>query len=248
MRWLLVLVVFLASLGAVSCGSSPHQNSSNAQIRVMTASPDLGNVDVQVNGQTIATNLGWRSVFPMPTTSYANAQAGSLHVQEFPTGVGSPALVDARFSTSPNNFYTILTAGEQSSGALATIMFSDDHIAPTPGQLRLRFVNAASTVGTIDVYFTAGPNDPVPVVPSLPAFSYKSVSSYILFSGSSTELCANPAGVIPSAMGRCLLSVQLQFLAQPKNSLTFFLLDPYIPPNPPVGSFTTPVVLGTLPY
>jgi hypothetical protein len=219
-----VSLVFLSLTVACGGGSASTNNGPGAQIRVMQGSPDFGSVDVFVNGQVLTTNLSWHNVFPIPTTSYSNVQAGNTHFQEFPTGTTSSALVDTHLPLAASTFYTVLTVGEQSTGSLATLTLTDDHIAPESGQLRLRFVHRASTIGTVDVYTTANPNDLVPTTATLPAFAYKATSSYLQFAGSSVEVCINPAGVVPASMTRCLLSVQYLPTSQPQTSMTILFL------------------------
>jgi hypothetical protein len=255
MKVLACSLVLLVALVTASCGSgSSSQNSSTAQIRIMQGASDLGNVDVQINGNSVANNLGWRQTFPTKTTTYTGVQAGSVHYQEFATGTTSPALVDTHLSVSPNTFYTVITAGEESSGLLGTILLTDDHVAPASGQLRLRFVNAASAVGPIDLYLPAAGNGGLPTSPSVPALGFKSATSYFTFSGTSVQLCANPAGVPPTLGGLpgagpfCMISITLNVKSPPQNSMTFLFLDPVIPPNAPPGSFTAPVVLAGIPF
>jgi hypothetical protein len=258
MKVLAFSFMLLLALLTVSCGGGPSsQNSPTAQIRIMQASGDLVNVDVQLNGNTIANNLGWRQTFPTKTTSYTNVPAGTVHYQEFATGTALPALVDTHFALSSNTFYTVITAGEQSSASVATILLTDDHVVPAPGQLRLRFVNASSAAGPIDLYFLSGSNAGSPSTPSVPALGYKSASGYFSFTGAPVQLCVNSAGVGPGGLpgllpgvggGSCMMSVTLQFQSLPQTSLTFVFLDPAIPLNAPPGTFTLGMVLASLPF
>src|SRR3954469_11603720 len=103
----LISVVLLC---VVSCGGGPSssQNGPTAQVRIMQASGDLGNVDVQINGHAIASNLGWRQTFPAVTKNYTSVQPGTVHYQEFATGTASPALVDTQLQLSANTFYTVI--------------------------------------------------------------------------------------------------------------------------------------------
>jgi hypothetical protein len=251
---LVVKFVFSSALlfviASFSCGggSSVLQNTSIAQIRVMQGSPDIGGVDVLVDGHSLTTDLKWRNVFPLPTTSYTSVAAGNTHFQEFPTGTTSPSVVDTNVALSPNTFYTVLTVGERSTGSLETLRLTDDHTPPTSGQLKLRFVHGASTIGTVDVYTTANPSDAVPAVARLSAFTYKSASSYLQFAGPGVEICVNPAGTVPASMTHCLLSVQYLPASAPQTSMTSIFLDPYLYPNAPPGNFTFPVVFAGLPY
>jgi hypothetical protein len=249
-------LVLLVSLLATNCGggySSP-QNSPSSHLRILQASGDLGNVDVQINGNTVANNLGWRQTFPANTTTYSSVQAGSIHYQEFAAGTSSPALLDTNLNLSPNTFFTVVTVGEQSSASIGTILLTDDHVAPSSGQLRLRFVNAASQMGPMDLYFASG-NSGFPATPSVSALAFKSVTSYFTFSGASVQLCANPTGLPPTLGGlsgiggSCQTTITLQFQTPPQNSVTFLFLDaPPPPPNAPPGGFILGPVLASVPF
>jgi len=196
----------------------------------------MGNVDVQINGKAVASNLGWRQNFPTPTTSYSSVQAGTSHYQEFAAGTTTPALVDTQLALSANTFYTIITAGEESAGTVGTILLTDDHVAQAAGELRVRFVNAASTVGPIDLSFTSVSNAPIT------ALGFKSSTGYLSFSGTSVQVCVNwgSPSSSPGLLGggsSCPMSVTLQFQTPPQNSLTFVLVDPpTVPPDPSAGT------------
>jgi Domain of unknown function (DUF4397) len=174
-----VSLIFLSFTVGCSGGPANTNDAPGAQIRIMQGSPDLGSVDVFVNGQALTSNLRWRNVFPVPTTSYSSVQAGSTHFQEFPTGTTSSAVVDMNLPLAANTSYTVLTVGEQSTGSLATLVLTDDHSDSPSGYTRTRLVHGASSIGTVDVYFTAEPTDPVPASPTIPAFTYKSASAYM---------------------------------------------------------------------
>lgn len=214
----------------------------------MQGSPDVGGVDVLVDGHSLATDLTWRKVFPLPTTSYTSVAAKNTHFQEFPTGTTSSPVVDTNIALSPNAFYTVLTVGERGTGTLGTLLLTDDHTPPASGELKLRFVHGASTIGAVDVYTTANPSDAVPAAATLSAFTYKSVSTYLQFAGPGVEICVNPAGIAPASMTHCLLSVQYLPTSPPQTSMTSIFLDPFLDPNAPPGNFTFPVVFAGLPY
>jgi hypothetical protein len=239
MKVLACLLSLLIALVTLSCGGGlSSTNSSTAQIRIMQASGDLGNMDVQINGNNIANNVGWRQTFPVPATSYISVQPGAVHYQEFATGTTSPALVDTQLALSANTFYTIITGGEESTSSVSTILLTDDHVAPAAGEVRLRFVNAASSFGPIDLNFASGPNGG----PSSFSLGYKSSTGYLSFSGTSVQLCvswggsgSSGPGLIGSG-GGCSMSIGLNFQSPPQNSLTYvFVEPPTVPPNSSSG-------------
>jgi hypothetical protein len=248
-----ISVIGLLTIVASCGGGSTQQTTGSAQVRVLQGSPDLGSVDVSVDGKILTTNLGWRKVFPLPTTSYVAVPAGTLQFQEVASGAtSSPALVSSTPQLSANTYFTIVTVGEQSTGTLSTVVLTDDHSPPASGGINMRIVNGASTIGVVDLYLTAASSDPVPASPTAAAFAFKSASSYFSFPGGTAELCLNPAGVVPFSMTHCLFSVGFQpaqsgpIVQQPPTKSTLILLDPST--SGPSTGFTLPVAITSLPY
>jgi hypothetical protein len=246
-KLLLTLFALLTLMIASGCGSN-SQNAQTAQVRVMQGSPDIGSVDALIDGQVIASNLGFRGVFPLPTTNYLPVKAGNRDIQEVRTGTTSPTLAAVTLKTSSNNFYTVLTVGEESRATLSTLVLNDDHSSPAVGQLKFRLVHGASGIGAVDVYLTSQPTDPVPTTPAITNFSFKAVTSYESVSGPGLQLCMNPAGVVPASMNSCLLSVQFLPTSPPLKATTLIVLDPPTAGGGGVGNFTSPVVFASLPY
>ena len=183
-------------------------------------------------------------------------QPGAVHYQEFATGTASPALVDTQLQLSANTFYTVITGGEESSSSVGTILLIDDHVAPAAGEVKVRFVNAASNFGPIDLNFSSAPN----AGPSVFTLGYKSSTGYLSFSGTSVQLCASwngsasgggSIGLLPGAGGNCAITIGLNFQSPPTNSLTFVIVDP--PTVPPSSSGGVTVLaadptLASLPF
>ena len=251
MKALACSLSLLVALLAVSCGGgNSSMNSSTAQIRIMQASGDLGNVDVQINGTTIASNVGWRQTFPIHTRNYVSVQPGVVHYQEFATGTATPALVDTQLTLAANSFYTVITGGEESSSSVGTILLTDDHSTPSAGEIKLRFVNAASAFGPINLNFASAPNGGGSSVFTL---GYKSSTGYLSFSGTSVQLCASWGGSLvglPGVGANCPMTIGLNFQSPPTNTVTYVLVDPpSIPPNSSPGGFVLAVpTLAGLPF
>jgi len=246
-----LLILGVVAMCVVSCGGPSSQNTQTAQVRIMQASGDLGNVDVQINGNVVASNLGWKQTFPIPTTTYVSVQSGAVHYQEFATGTTSPALVDTQLTLSANTFYTVITGGEESSASVGTILLTDDHVAPASGQVRVRFVNAASTFGPINLAFVSGPNNGASAV----TLAYQSSTSYLSFSGTSVQMCVTWGGGssgpgLPGGGGSCPMRIGLNFQSPPTKSSTYVLVDPpSVPPGSSQGGFVLAVpTLTGLPF
>jgi len=86
---LLKLILFstsLLSLGVIllstGCGTS-----SKSRIRVMNASPDESNLDILVDGKSIATNVAYATA-----TGYLSVSSGSRHLQIEPSGTTTPII------------------------------------------------------------------------------------------------------------------------------------------------------------
>lgn len=88
--------------------------SGDARLRIVQAAPDLGNVDVLVGGQVVASNVGYQSI-----GSYLNVTAGNQTVQVNRAGT-STVLVAAQTVTL-------------STGQLYSLFVVEPTLTPSPG-------------------------------------------------------------------------------------------------------------------
>src|SRR5207245_8908372 len=78
--------IFVVCLGVLSgCGGSRSSESGN--LRFLQGSPDAPQVNLLVDGKSVATNIGY-----INATGYVSVKSGSRHVQMVPVSGASPVL------------------------------------------------------------------------------------------------------------------------------------------------------------
>jgi Domain of unknown function (DUF4397) len=182
-RWRLIsLAVGLLALGALlltaSCGSS------KTQLRVMNAVVDEPNLDVLVDGTSSATNIAYGT-----SDGYHSITSGSRHIQIEPSGTSSP-LIDQNINFSSGTSTTIIAANFSSS--ITTLVLTDDNSAPPSGDIKLRIVNAAPSIGPADVYIVSPGTDISGTGPTLTNLAFGSASSYQTLSATNYEIIFTP--------------------------------------------------------
>jgi hypothetical protein len=157
-----LLALFLAT----GCGSS----SGTAQIRVLQASPSESSVDVLIDNKDANPDLGYTS-----STSYATVPIGSHHVQVEPTGTTN-FIVDQTISLSSSTQTTVIVKGV--SPSISSMVLADDTTAPASGAVKVRFVNAAPSMGTADIYIVPTGTPLTPGSPTVEAVEFGQATDY----------------------------------------------------------------------
>jgi hypothetical protein len=144
-------MLLIISIGTASRGPSVHAQQTtptvtgvpDATVRVVHASPDAPAVDVLVDGQPIAQNLGLGTA-----TSYAPMSPGDHRAQIVPTNGDGP-IIDQIVTFEGWTSYILAIVGQ-----LANVQLQANavDVSPTdPGQARLRLVNAIPNSPTISL-------------------------------------------------------------------------------------------------
>lgn len=182
---LLFLGVILLSTG---CGTS-----SKTRIRVMNASPDEANLDVLVDGKAVATNLAYET-----DTGYLSVSSGSRHLQIEPSGTTTP-IIDQMITVNSGTDTTILAANF--SSRIAPVVLADDNSVPSSGNIKLRLVNAAPSLGSFtgtlaaDVYVNAPGTDINSVGPTISTLAFEAASGYQSLTATNYEVIFTNAGL-----------------------------------------------------
>jgi hypothetical protein len=174
----------LICLGAVflttGCGSS------GARFRYVQASPGApGGVDVQVDGKTVLTDIG----YGLPG-SYQKVTSGSRTVGIFQTGTTTNPYFSGSVSIGSGDT-TLISDNVFSSINLAS--FSDDNTAPASGNVKLRFINAAPSVGSVDIYVVTSGTGIGGLSPQL-SLTYPNASGYIPVTAGNYDIVMTQAG------------------------------------------------------
>jgi hypothetical protein len=132
--WAVPISVSCALLFATGCGSS------SAHVRVLNAIPIQSNIDMLIDSKDLAAAIPYGS-----GSGYITVSSGSRHLQIEATGTSTP-FVDQNISVSSGSYDTIL---DTSNGPT---VLTDNHSAPSSGNVSLRVINASTTLGPADVY------------------------------------------------------------------------------------------------
>ena len=188
---LLPLALALVTFGmfAISCGGS------HASMRFVHASPDAPNVDVLVDGKTVATNLPFASV--SPGTGYLTITAGGRLVEVRTTGTATDWVNAPNVSFSSHLQYTVFFTGlVKANPPTQTIsLVTDDNSAPQAGNIKLRVFHASPSGPThLDIYIVAPGTDITNLSPAISALAYQQASSYQSVAPASNEVIMTATG------------------------------------------------------
>jgi hypothetical protein len=175
---LLCLGTILLSVGCGGGGAT--------RFRVMNAVPDESNLDVLVDGTTVASYVAYGT-----STSYQSVKSGSRPVQFEPSGT-TTSLLQQSVSFASGSDTTIIASNFSSS--IGALVLTDDNSAPSSGDCKLRVVNAAPGLGPADVYIVTPATDLNTVSPTLSSLGFDSVSNYQSLSAGSYEVVLTPVG------------------------------------------------------
>jgi len=238
------ILLTIYALITFGCGnSSPNSmltGPASAQVRVVQGGVNSGIVDVLVNGAKAQTRAN-----PLATPPYFAVTGSSIHVEEVSSGTTGPAILDATYPVAASSFNTVMTVGDEAKGTLAALALVDDHTAPPTGQIKLRIVNGASTIGAVDLYVN-NVGDVFPSAPTVAGLTFKSSSAYLPLSASNYRICMMPAGTSPSfafigtGTPNCSLNLTVDIGSGYRN-FTFAIFDP---PPPPTGGSPGQFVVG----
>jgi hypothetical protein len=181
-----LLAAVIAALVLEGCGPEPigPRSGDTARLRLASASPDAGTLDLLVNGRTVAQAVGRTEVSPA-----AVLEPGSATGEVRATG-SATALASLPLALEAGKSYTVLVAG--SVGALTAMVSVDTGSAGTPpppppqppvdsgnpqpvDYARFRIVHAAPHAPPLDPYLlpTGAPLD---TLPTLQPFEYGSLA------------------------------------------------------------------------
>ena len=168
-----------SAFSLTSCGSS-----GSAQLRALHASPDAPNVDISVNGTSVAKNVPYETA-----TSYLKIKDGKTEVQVYPTGT-TTSVLDYTFTATNKSYYTFLAANKVAS--IQPLLFTDNNSAPPSGDFNLRLIHGAPSAGNVDIYVTA-PGAPLGT-PTLSNVAFAASSGYMSEPAGSYEVRITPTG------------------------------------------------------
>jgi hypothetical protein len=181
----LALALVALSVFTAGCGSS------NSKLRLVHAVPDIGAVDILVDGKNVAPGLSFDSA-----TSYLSVASGSRHVQVFAAGTTTSPYFDGNMSFANGTDYTVVATGKLTDNTITATLLTDNNAAPTSGNSELRVIHASPSFQTpADIYLTT-PNTGVAVPPpSISSVAYQAASTYLSLPAGSYAVLVTPTGL-----------------------------------------------------
>jgi Domain of unknown function (DUF4397) len=181
-RSLLLLLIGAFAIFVNGCGD----DNSQARLRIVHDSPDAPNVDVLVNGSTIATNVAYKSA-----SDYLSVPSGATRIQVRPTGSNTD-VIDANPTIDEKKDYTVLATNFVAS--LEPLVLTDDNAPPASGKVKLRLVHGAPSAPAVDIYVTAPGADINPATATLTNIPFKAASDYLSVDAGSYQVRVTPTG------------------------------------------------------
>jgi hypothetical protein len=174
--------LLVAALWASGCGDG----SSNAKLRVLHASPDAPNVDINLDGKNVLTNVAYKTA-----SDYLNVKAGAHTIKVYPTGT-TTAVITANVTLLKDS-YTTVAAVDFVSNIQGKVL-DDNNTPPVTGNIKLRLFHAAPSAGNVDIYVTAPDTDLSTATPNLTDIPFLAVSDYISTAAGTYRVRITPTG------------------------------------------------------
>ena len=180
----LITVFSLLPTAALTVGAT----GTNARLRATHAVPDLGAVDIYVDGARTLSNVSFFTV-----SDYLTLPAGSYKVQVIPAGenINNPSLfaINASYTLVADRDYSLVARGRVANHSLGGSQIHDENNVPALGKVRVRAAHFSPNAPTVDI-FVNGER----VIENL---AFRRTSSYLEVPAGTYTLGVAPAGGSP---------------------------------------------------
>jgi len=189
------LATALAACGTDEPATGPRPTGPSSRLRVANVTPDptLGGAEnVAIGDQVFAAGLAYGAA-----TSYQRVYTGQrdLHVRR--TSDTTIKVTDLVFNIAADFDFTTFIMGKTVANGgtgVSGVMVPDDNTPPPAGNVKLRFVNASPTAGSVDIYITAPNVSLTTLTPDVAALNYGSVSAYVTKPAGTYQVRVTTAG------------------------------------------------------
>ncbi len=138
---------------------------SSFDLRVIHASPDAPDVNIEFDGSEIATDLSYKQ--SSPVTTLFDADSGSVAVVAQLPGGNAPVIGPANISFADGTRTDVIAVGKVGDGTLDALIVSSSNEPVIARNVRVQVVHGAPNVPIpVDVYVTAPNDDILPLMPT----------------------------------------------------------------------------------
>jgi hypothetical protein len=193
---LLPLSVVSAAALAVALALSACENVATTTqpslVRVIDASYIAPAINVTVEGNLLAANLGAGTITP-----YGTVAANDTAPIDITAATGGAAIVTTSGTLLPGHQHSVFLTdnGVAPNGYIVTIL-EDQQIVAAQGHSAFRFLNQAAKTGAVDVYMVPAGATLATSIPIVTNLSVGGTAGYISFPSQTVTMVITPTGVI----------------------------------------------------
>lgn len=188
---------FLLALGATllltACGADITPPTTFARLRVVHALASAPVVDVALDGTVIAAGVA----FPA-STSFGIIDGGAHTVSLVEPTTGR-TIVSSTQEIATNTAFTLIALGDSAAPRFVTV--ADTFVAPAAGTGAVRFINASTTAGSVDVFlFGIADDDFQPTSPAFTNVGLGGTSPFLLVAAGAVVMGLTSSGTLQTQL------------------------------------------------
>jgi len=164
------LMASLALVAVLILGGCGGSSTTAANLRVLHASPDAPNVDINLDGKNVLTNVAYKTA-----SDYLTVTAGNHTINV----------------TLANGSYTTVSAVNFVAHIEGKVV-TDDNTPPTAGNVKVRLIHYSPSAGNVDIYVTPPGADISMMTPTLSNVAFEAVSQYLSVPAGSYQVRITP--------------------------------------------------------
>jgi hypothetical protein len=184
-RTFVPLLIAAAALSA-ACSDDNNSPQGEGRLRVVHVSPDAPDLDVVLDGDTVATGIAY-----LGSTDYLQLSAAG-HVLQIADASAATTLLDQDVTVADGTDYTMIVGDTLAD--ISGVVLTDDNGTPPAGTIRIRAVHEAPSAGPVDVYVTEPDADITLTSPVASNVVFGQVLPYVTTNAGTYQVRVTPTG------------------------------------------------------
>ena len=183
------LVLFLLAAAALSAACSDDGNTApegQGRLRIVHVSPDAPNLDVVLDGDTVASDIAY-----LGSSDYLELSAAG-HVMQISETNTSTTLIDQDVTVADGVDYTVIVGNTLND--IEALVLTDNNGTPPAGTIRVRAVHGAPAAGPVDIYVTDPGTDLTLTSPAASNVAFGQVLPYVQTNAGTYQVRVTPTG------------------------------------------------------
>jgi hypothetical protein len=183
------LVLFLLAAAALSAACSDDGNTApegQGRLRIVHVSPDAPNLDVVLDGDTVASDIAY-----LGSSDYLELSAAG-HVMQISETNTSTTLIDQDVTVADGVDYTVIVGNTLND--IEALVLTDNNGTPPAGTIRVRAVHGAKAAGAVDIYVTEPGADLTLTGPVASNVAFEQALPYVETNAGTYQVRVTPSG------------------------------------------------------